>query len=424
MSTAYLRRLIEERAGLTDAGQSILDTCAQNNTDPSPEQRAQLDRWRGQIETLDAEIASLDVQVRANQRFAGTIGRLDEIEERGERLDARRRQAPVEVARSVGQVFTESEQFTEYRGRGTMPAVEFPNFLGFDGPMRAAAGGDPAPAVAVDGHPILLGDPATAGSLVNGIPAYGWGGPAVPNLRTPLLSLLNREPVSSGAVDYITWSEATGAEVVKETEVKPEATLTAKPESKSLETIAYWKGITRQAIEDIPRIQSIVEGKLRRGLARKLQAEAAKVIMAGVGAPGAGLVNLGGIRTAKATIEDAGYDANAILLNPLDHAALDMSIMGGTLTGPAAFAAYWGLTPVSVSGITAGTAVVGSISDAVTWFDRNTTSVYMSDSHADYFVRNMFVILAEARALFAVTEAAALASVKIDTAALAAKPAA
>jgi hypothetical protein len=40
----------------------------------------------------------------------------------------------------------------------------------------------------------------------------------------------------------------------------------------------------------------------------------------------------------------------------------------------------------------------------------------MSDSHADFFLRNQLVILAEARAAFAVTEAAALVEATAGTA--------
>jgi hypothetical protein len=37
-------------------------------------------------------------------------------------------------------------------------------------------------------------------------------------------------------------------------------------------------------------------------------------------------------------------------------------------------------------------------------FARNQVAAYMTDSHADYFVKNLLVILAEQRALAAITE--------------------
>jgi HK97 family phage major capsid protein len=57
---------------------------------------------------------------------------------------------------------------------------------------------------------------------------------------------------------------------------------------------------------------------------------------------------------------------------------------------------------------------VGDFSEGVTWFDRNTAGVYMTDSHADFFIRNQMLILAEQRAHFALTDGAALAKVTIN----------
>ena len=42
--------------------------------------------------------------------------------------------------------------------------------------------------------------------------------------------------------------------------------MTATAQSVTLVTWAHWKEITRQALEDIPQIRSIVEGRLRQGL--------------------------------------------------------------------------------------------------------------------------------------------------------------
>ena len=64
-----------------------------------------------------------------------------------------------------------------------------------------------------------------------------------------------------------------------------------------------------------------------------------------------------------------------------------------------------------VPGIASGTAYVGDFKEALTWFDRNKSGVFISDSHADNFVRNILVILAETRAAFAATNPAAAAKI-------------
>jgi hypothetical protein len=52
----------------------------------------------------------------------------------------------------------------------------------------------------------------------------------------------------------------------------------------------------------------------------------------------------------------------------------------------------------------------------VSLFARNQVAAYMSDSHADYFVKNLLVILAEQRALAAVTEPNAAEKVTVGAA--------
>jgi len=56
---------------------------------------------------------------------------------------------------------------------------------------------------------------------------------------------------------------------------------------------------------------------------------------------------------------------------------------------------------------------LGDFSKAVIW-DREETTVTMTDSHEDYFVRNMVAVLAEERLAFAVTRPTAF--VKVATA--------
>ena len=52
----------------------------------------------------------------------------------------------------------------------------------------------------------------------------------------------------------------------------------------------------------------------------------------------------------------------------------------------------------------AGNAYVGDFSQSFTLFDRGVTDVFVSDSHADLFIRNILVILAEARVKSAITD--------------------
>lgn len=389
MSTLYLRSRMEERAGLSDLATNLLDTLAKDHKEPSNEQRSQLELWGAKVKDLDSEIAQLEAMVNGNAKFANIISRVSGVEEQEERREADRRDRVEtrERPKSFGQKFVESEEFKQYSGRGTMPPVEFENFL----EKRAAI---------------------TTGDL--DIPPYLWDGPRGYVTTTPLLNAIGREVVSSGSVEFITWGSADPkAAVVAEGEVKPEAAITPTTTPLSLETYAHWKAITRQALEDYPRIQSIVETKLRGGLASALEAAAAAVIGAASFPPATGPTLSEGIRNGIGIVQAAGYQPNAVLLNPADYAALDITASAEGNNGPVSYGSFWGVQPIAVGALPVGTAYVGDFKEAVTWFDRNTTAVFMTDSHSDYFVRNLLVILAEQRSAFAATELNAASEITV-----------
>lgn len=397
MTSPFLRAKIDERAALTDTVGGILKKCSDETRDPSQEERAKLDEYGNRIKMLDGSISELRTAEEANARFLSTVQRMESTDEETERRNTVSRKADKPVALSAGEAFVQSDNFRNYRGFGTMEPVEFSDFLGVE--QRAAISGI---------------TPITLETL--DLPPYQWSGPAGATERNPFLSVIGREVVSSNAVSYISWSKATGAAIVAETDTKPEATLTPTETPLNLATYAFWKAISRQALEDMPRIRSIVETKLRAGLAATLEAAAVSVLDE-VDAYGGDESGLAGIRAAIGSLQGSGYQPNAIVVNPADAATLDIAVMGATVSGPVSQSGYWGLRVVPVPGITAGTAYVGDFANGVTWFDRSSASVYMSDSHADYFVRNLFVVLAEQRSAFALTEPDAVQSVSVAAAA-------
>jgi HK97 family phage major capsid protein len=386
---------MKERAGLSDASTGIYDTAARENRDVTTDEQAQLDAWETRSKSLDSEIARLETAARGAQRFQQIAGRVDELDEGEERQAARRRETerPPETPLTVGAQFIASDAFKEYQGSGTSRRVDFGGFI----ESRAA---------------IMTGD-----LNIPAIPVT----PPSPTYSAPLLNVIGHEYVAGGAVSFITWGDVSDAAVVPEGEVKPEATLTPVETTVGLKTYAHYKGITRQALEDYPRIQSIVEGELRRGLTNALSAAAA----AALGLAAFEEVNdsdlLKGIRIAAGEVQQNGYTPNAVILNPADWANLDVDTAIDSNNGPTAYSTYWGLTPIPNPAQAVGTAEVGDFRSALTWFDRNTTSVYLTDSHADFFIRNTMLILAETRAAFEITDVRAAVSVTTAVVPLASK---
>lgn len=381
----YLRKKIEERAAVSDLISSTLEKCASENRDPSTDEKSQLDGWSTRVAALDDEIKQLETRARGNATFEQLVGRVSRDEERQEQRDAADRGKEKPETRSVGEQFVDSDAFKAYRGRGSMEPVEFEGFL----EQRAA---------------IAL-------SLLD-LPPQAWEGPRGYTTTTPLLDVLGRERVSQNSVEYITWGDGDPlAGEVPEGDLKPEADITPTENTLTLKTYAHWKAITRQALEDYARIRSIVEGKLRGGLANKLEAVAAATLTSATIPPVVNADILAGIRQGIGTVEAAGYRPNAMVLNPTDYANLDIEAAESAGNGPVRFGNFWGIRAVAAASIPAGEVYVGDFQEGVTWFDRNTASVYMTDSHADYFIRNLLVVLAEQRAAFAVTEPNALAKV-------------
>jgi HK97 family phage major capsid protein len=210
--------------------------------------------------------------------------------------------------------------------------------------------------------------------------------------------------VSTGVVDWVEIGGDPMAAVVPEGTAKPEAAFTVTPKTAALETLAHWVQITRQALEDASYIKSLIESKLRRGLINKAESSMAAAIDAAITQTAVNADLLAAIRVGIGKVEAAGFNPNAIVLNPADYALLDVSVMGVTTAGPVQNSSIWGLRTVAAAAIPAGKAYVGDFQSGATLFDRGVTNVFLSDSHASLFISNILVILAEARLKSAVTE--------------------
>lgn len=371
----YLSGLVEERTALSSALETLTNRAATEGRDLTDSERTEAERIQTRAAEIDGSLSLFADSQESNRRYADLMGR---IESRGQR-EAERTEASV----SWGEVFTSSPECRSYRGRGTSGQVDVP----FD--TRALV--------------------TTADILPANI--HRGFSPVQAVERFPLLAAVYKETTSSGAVEWTEIGFTSAAAVVAEGELKPEAGVTFTDKSEALDTLAHWVPITRQAAEDYPRLQSIIEGRLRNGLLKKIEADIATAIGAATLATATSDTLLKAIRVGIGDLESLGYFANGVLLNPADYALLDIDAMGVT-SEIARRGAFWGLTPIASNGVAAGTAIVGDM-DAVTLFQRGSASVYMTDSHSDYFVRNKLVVLAETRVKSAVTEPAALVEVSV-----------
>jgi hypothetical protein len=381
MSTAVLDKIRTERDQVRAAALAIAEGDSFN---PEDENYLEL---RGRADTLDARASSLAELLEKQAAADALDGRLAKATAKQERAAE---QAQTRPAASWGEMFVRSDEFTNYRGRGTSGMFR----LDTDEIQTRAL-------------PTGVADLLAAGMKYAPY-QVDVSAPAAP---TPLMDNVTQIQVGTNSIEYVAWSKkAGGAAKVAEKAAKPSAEWGPTVTSTTLDNFAVYTQLTRQLIEDFAAVRSLIDQELQREIRRAVEADATAVLAAATAAiPNAtGADLLAAIRVGIGTVEAAGYTATAVLLNPADWAALDVAIMGGTLTGPQVRQTFWGLTPIPSNSQTAGTAIVGDFRSAIQHYFRSQIALYVTDSHADTFLSNVFTLLAEQRSKTAVVRPQAL----------------
>ncbi|MBO0836054.1 MAG: phage major capsid protein [Actinobacteria bacterium] len=413
MSTnVYLKNKLEERASQAAVLEGLEQKAADEKRDLNEHERETYDGIVKRLVFLDDEIGRITEAMKGSAKFTEIYGGYQEVASQQARQADQRHAAQaaqaaaaaqrMEERMSWGARFVRSEQFKDYGGHGA--SREFKIEASIEERTDGNGGGE-----VTTGTNVMVSDFGEPPSML-------WPGPTMPNLRTRLFDVIGRVPTTMGSVEYYYWFQnpEDAAEIVPEGELKPNAPLQGELRSVPIATYAWWKGITRQALDDIPMIQNVIDTQLRRGVIRAINNDAAAELAAdpNIAAAMGGTTLLEQIRVAIAQIDDLGYQANSVLLNPMDWAELDSGLLPliqrdtTAPYGPMMNTQFWSLSPVAVPQIPAGTAYVGDFAEGMTYFDRQSISLLMTDSHADYFLRNKMALLAEARGKVAVTNAA------------------
>lgn len=229
--------------------------------------------------------------------------------------------------------------------------------------------------------------------------------------------------------------------------VKPESGITFTEATFPVRTIAHWVPITRQLLADLAFMRSYIEDRLRVGIERRedgqiLNGNGTTPNLRGIlntsgiqvlddtyftGAPvlnaGTQVENFNRLRRAKRMIRiTGGATPTFFVLNPEDLEELETAGDANKVYyGPGPFTngdipRIWGLPVVESENIAAGTALAGDGMMAAV-VDREDTQIYTTDSHSDFFIRNILVILAEERIALPVFRPVAFAKVTLADAA-------
>lgn len=210
---------------------------------------------------------------------------------------------------------------------------------------------------------------------------------------------------------------------------KPEGSWGFTRKTATVKTIAEWVPATKRALADAGQLQGLINDELRKDIA---ETEEVQIVTGdGTGENLEGILSTSGIQsqafvtdlftTSRKAITKARTVGrvvpNGFAFNPEDVEKIDLAREGagtGAFLGQGPFSmgprTLWGVPVVETEAVAAGQGLLGDFSKAVLW-DRQQTTVTMTDSHADFFIRNMVAVLAEERVAFGVTRPAAFVTV-------------
>ena len=252
----------------------------------------------------------------------------------------------------------------------------------------------------------------------------------LPTCRIVVGDLLAPGTTTSNLIQYQkekTFTNAAAA--VAEGAAKPESTLVYQLATSPVQKVAHWIPASEEMLEDYAQTQSIIDGRLRTGV--QLVEDDELLNGSGVTLHLLGFLHLPGLAAAVArgadTIADAiakqigaietamNLPVDGIVMNPIDWLSVQLSKLadGSYASGTTPLAAaipsvLWGLPVARTTAIAQGTALVGCFRTAAGLFRKPSgIRVEASNSHSDFFIKNLVAIRAEERLALAVYREAA-----------------
>lgn len=236
-------------------------------------------------------------------------------------------------------------------------------------------------------------------------------------------------------------SERSGTEGVDATfGLKPKSNINFEIKTTPIRTIAHWVPASRNVLDDEPQLRGIIDTRLLYGL--RLVEDEQILLGDGTGQNLLGLLNTPGIqvfpgagyvvpanesyvdaiRRAATRVVLAEYEPTGIVVHPYDWERMELTkatdgtyIVAGSVTS-GADKRLWQLPVVASPAQPEGTALVGAFGLAAQVFDRMASNIRTADQHADFFIRNAMVVLAEQRLGLAVYRPEAMVKVNLPAA--------
>lgn len=243
----------------------------------------------------------------------------------------------------------------------------------------------------------------------------------LPQRRLTVRDLLSQGRMDGNALEYVKETGfVNGAAPVAEGAVKPSSDLKFDLVTTSAKVIAHWMKASRQILDDVAQLRSIIDQRLIYGLAyveedQLLNGDGTGQNLNGIipqataysaaFTPGSATA-IDTIRLAMLQAALAEYPATGIVLHPTDWARMELTKDGdgryiiGNPQGTIA-PTLWGLPVVATQAMDVDTFLVGAFRLGAQVFDRWDARVEVGYVDDD-FIRNLVTILAEERLALAV----------------------
>lgn len=246
---------------------------------------------------------------------------------------------------------------------------------------------------------------------------------ALPQRRMTVRDLLTPGNMDGNALEYVKETGFTNnAGMVAEGAKKPESSIKFDLVSTTAKVIAHYMKASRQILGDASQLASLIDGRLRYGLAFKEEQQ----LLNGDGTgqnllgiipqataftapfdPAGTETNIDNIRLAFLQAELAEFPSTGVVMNPIDWARIELlkdttgryiignpqGVLGATL---------WNRPVVTTQAITVDKFLAGAFKMGAQVFDRWQARVEVATENEDDFTKNMVTVLAEERLALAV----------------------
>lgn len=311
--------------------------------------------------------------------------------------------------KSLGSAFVDSDEYKSYKESGfhsKSRAFEVGASIGatnfkttFTG---ASLGSTPAYMYEVDRFAEYVADPDRTQFVRQLLPTFGVSTGSVEFVRESATGFTN----NAGMVPEFT-AEGQGE--------KPKSAIDFEIVTVPIRTIAHYIPVTRQIVDDERQLRGYIENRLLYGL--RLKEDQQLLYGTGQGNEMNGILTDPGIQQyaqkADETLIDAirkgitksyvsEYRPTGVVMNHQDWETIELTkgddehyiwVNVTTANG----SRLWGLPVVSTNAIAKGTVLLGDFARGSAVHDRQNASIRISDSHADFFTKNLWALLAEER---------------------------